>query len=401
MAKEILVLTSTNLACNPRCLKEVRLLSQKGYKVRLVAFHLHNWTTAKEQELNKELTTINFHYLDAGRKPLLTWLLSTVIEKAARVIAPLFRSGTFVSAMAITKRSWVLLRWAQRDKGDYSMIIAHNPPAFYAAARLAAKRNIPFALDIEDYHPGESNNTRVQANMTTLIRNLIPKAAYASYASPLIREYSERLLHRKPKDSFVINNIFSATDFPVPSVEVRGKIKVVWFSQYIDFDRGLEALIPALEKYADSFELTLIGNCREEFREKFVAGREFIRLMKPLSQERLHKTIGDFDIGLAIEPGRDVNNCVALSNKIWTYFQAGLFIFASDTPAQERFMSVYPDHGICIPLTTERIHAALNDLAGRIGEIRAEKVARFERAAGMGWEKEADGLLRQWQHILT
>ncbi|HXO74258.1 MAG TPA: hypothetical protein VN824_03485, partial [Puia sp.] len=272
--------------------------------------------------------------------------------------------------------------------------------AFYAAAQLAAKRNIPFALDIEDYHPGESNNPREQAIMTTLVRNLIPKAAYASYASPLIKEYSERLFERKPRASFVLNNIFSATDFPLPSAEVRGKVKVVWFSQYIDFDRGLEVLIPALEKFADRFELTLIGNCREEFRQKFVAGREFVKLMQPLSQQRLHGIIGEFDIGLAIEPGRDMNNRVALSNKIWTYFQSGIFIFASDTPAQEAFMAEYPDHGICIPLTTERIDAALNDLASRIEEIRAEKITRFERAAGMGWEKESQILVNQWRLLL-
>ena len=67
--KHVLLITSTNLACNPRCLKELRLLIALQAKVTVLAFNLHNWTTSKEVTLNKEFTAVTFHYLETTKKP--------------------------------------------------------------------------------------------------------------------------------------------------------------------------------------------------------------------------------------------------------------------------------------------------------------------------------------------
>jgi glycosyltransferase involved in cell wall biosynthesis len=52
-----------------------------------------------------------------------------------------------------------------------------------------------------------------------------------------------------------------------------------------------------------------------------------------------------FDIGLALEPGRDLNNQIALSNKIFTYLLAGNAVIFSDTPAQKKFHAENPAIG--------------------------------------------------------
>ena len=62
----MLLITSTNLACNPRCLKELRLLIALQAKVTVLAFNLHNWTTSKEVTLNNaplELTRKEYELL--------------------------------------------------------------------------------------------------------------------------------------------------------------------------------------------------------------------------------------------------------------------------------------------------------------------------------------------------
>jgi hypothetical protein len=400
MSKRVLMLTSTNLACNPRCLKEVTLLLGMDIHVTLVAFNLHNWTTKKEQEINEELKKVEFHYLEAGRAPLFNWLVGSFIEKAARAIAPIFRFNLFVSAMAVSKRTWSMLKWVERNDRDYDLIIAHNPPAFYPAARLAAKRNIPFALDVEDFHPGEGNNKRDHENMLVVMRKVFARAAYLSYASPLIRKYTEDVVGRDNPASFVINNVFPSTGFRPPEKETAAKLKIVWFSQYIDLGRGLEQLIPCLERFSERLELTLIGNMREPFYQEYVDGKPFIRLEGPMTQQQLLQAISAYDIGLAIEPGRDANNRVALSNKIWTYFQGGLFIFASDTPAQADFIAKYPGCGICVPLKEDDIVLAVDRMIGQIDQLRAGRTSRFEQSGKVNWESESAILLNKWKEIL-
>lgn len=59
----------------------------------------------------------------------------------------------------------------------------------------------------------------------------------------------------------------------------------------------------------------------------------------PVASDNLIDFMSRFDIGFASEPGFSLNNNLALSNKIFTYLQAGLAIVATDTLAQQQFMN--------------------------------------------------------------
>jgi glycosyltransferase involved in cell wall biosynthesis len=398
--EHILFLTSANLACNPRCLKEVRLAVASGYRVSVVAFYMRNWADEKEKDIVKELADVDIHYLEATKKAFPSWLLATVIEVTGRAVWKLFRGGIFWPAMAFNKRSWLLHRWVKKWKTNPQLVIAHNPPAFYAAYRLARQYKIPFALDIEDYHPGENDDEQAAIIVTSLMSKLLPLTAYTSFASPLIRDYCKKFLAPGMVSPVVINNVFPSQAFPAPSTPSGGKMRIVWFSQNIGAGRGLEEMIPCMEEFADRIEVTLIGDPRHPFCEDLTSARPFISILRPLSQDQLYKTIGTFDIGVAPEPGKDLNNGLALSNKIWTYFQGGLFILASDTPAQSAFISEHPGHGICVVLDRTVVARALGDLIDRLSEIRSAKDARYERAKQFGWEKESLGLLNIWREVL-
>ena len=400
MRKHVLFLTSTNLACNPRCLKEVRLLSLMDVDITVVAFYLHNWTDKKEIVLNKELEHVTFHYLESTRVQFFPWLFASFLERISRMLVSIPRPGVLLSSVAVSKRSWQLLRWTKRAEIKPDLIIAHNPPAFYAAARMAGKLNIPFALDVEDYHPGEGHNATINNSQVVLMRRLFEAAAYVSYASPLIKEYSEKLLPERNPCSFVVNNLFPSADFSDNFKAGGGKLKIVWFSQNVDFGRGLEELIPVLAELEDQIELTLIGDGKEPFVRNVVEGRNFIRLVAPLDQQELHRVMGNFDAGLAIESGKDVNKQVLLSNKIWTYYQAGLFIVASDTPAQKRFLTERHDHGVCMTLTREDILKTFKRLINQLQDIRSKKTFRFQQAQNNGWEAESRLLSDKWGQIL-
>ncbi len=401
---QILFLTSTNLACNPRCLKEVRLANAMKVRITVVAFNLYNWTDEKEKELNAELGRVKFHYLDAGRKPFFYWLYSSFLERMSRALPGLLRRNAFLAALAVNKRSFLLYRWIKKHDAKYDLIIAHNPPAFYAAAALAKKTGRPFALDLEDYHPGEGNKKVVRDCSGYLMQRFLPEAAYNSCASPLIMKYSLALTAEKDSGKFlVINNTFPAAEFNLPgSVAPAGqRLRIVWFSQFVDYERGLEKVLPALDRFRDRIELTLIGSLREGFFENEIRNREYIICPGPLSQTALHASLATFDLGLALEDRTvDLNRNICLTNKIWSYYLAGLYIVATETEAQRLFLQERPRHGICTSLSGELFGAALADLLSQKEWVRAGQKERQSAASKEGWEHESILLEKKWTEVL-
>jgi hypothetical protein len=409
MQRHILFLTSTNLACNPRCLKEVRLARDRGMKVTVVAFQLHNWTTSLEARLNAELTGVSFHYLDTARRRLLPWLFGTVLERIGRLAGPRLQTSTFWSAMAMDKRSWRLLRWVRANRVRPDLVVAHNPPAFYAAAWLAKQDPCALAIDIEDYHPGENNPPAKQQGSALLMRSFLPKAAYASFASPLIKEYSDRLTG-PGVNGIVVNNSFPRGDFQRPAAAVAASavddneapLRIVWFSQFIDYGRGLEKILPVLDEYRDRIRLTLIGSARTAFVQQEIAAREYIRCIDAMPEKELHRALGGYDIGLALEDGKaDQNRDLCLTNKIWSYLLAGLYIVASDTAAQRRFLQEHPGHGVCTSLSADPLRAVMTALVTDARMIRAAACARFDGAAAAAWENESAVLTGEWERIFS
>lgn len=404
MPKAVLLLTSTNLACNPRCLKEVRLLVSKDIKVTVVAFKLHNWSDKMENELVKELNSVEFHYLESTKIHLSRWLFSSILERFAFVVAPIFQKNIFIQAMAVSKRSWLLLNWLKKWKGNSDLIIAHNPAAFYPAYYLFKKTHIPFALDVEDYHPGEGKNKYKQLYVSLLMKKLISNAIYTSYASPLIKSYTEDLVGQTDKSrSIIVNNIFSSCDFILTNKisDVRNKINFVWFSQIIDYSRGLEQIFKVLDTFRSEVSLTLIGNLRDDFFEKEIKNRPYIKIVEPLSQKELNLMLSNFDVGLALENTEaDFNRSICLTNKIWAYFQAGLYILATDTMAQSDFINNFPEHGISTQFTQSALEKAVIKILQNSDEIKDNKIKRYAFASNNGWEKESLKLHTKWNKIL-
>jgi hypothetical protein len=403
--KHILLITSTNLACNPRSLKELQLLNSMGAKVTVVAFNLHNWTSEKESAIRNSFNNVEFIYLEATKHSFFSWLFSSLTEKVCQKLVRYFPLNSFLSALAISKRSWTLLRWTKKWKGEADLIIAHNPPAFYPAAKLARSINTLLAIDIEDYHPAEGNNIAHKKSVEFIMKQLLPKTIYSSFASPLIKKYTDDLIGKSNNPNFItINNVFPKSEFikPVTPEKIDEKLRLVWFSQFIDYGRGLEKILPVLDTYAASVELVLIGNMRKHFFDKEVQTRIYIQHIDSLSEKELNQNLSRYDIGLAIEDKEaDMNRNICLTNKIWAYFQAGLYIIASDTDAQTIFLQEHEGHGIGTSLTDKDLKNTFKNITARKEEIRMNSVKRFEHAKSFNWESESIILSQKWKEILN
>jgi hypothetical protein len=498
----LLFLTTTNLSTNPRLLKELKLANENGYDCTFVGFKLGNWSDKTENEHLKSLKNVRTYYLSAGisthsgisttlndlQQPLVErsrnpetersrsqrsfrlrsmalwrWLsvvearyLTTLISKLSIFLNKIFRKSLKLNAYAHNKRTWQLVKALKKQKGDFNLVIAHNLGALYPAYKFVKKKNIPFAFDIEDYHPGEKCSPTEKHRRELLMQKILPKAAYVSYASPLIGKYSFDLINkinlglssspsgRGREARVLINNSFSKNEFELKESQAE-KLQLIWFSQNIAHGRGLELIIPVLAKFKDKVQLTLVGNLYNDFEASFLKNYlDFISFTPPLPQKELNQLLCRFDVGLAIElSSADFNRDICLTNKIFAYTQAGLFVLATDTAAQKKFIEEHNAKisgfdslrlrsvttsqpleqaetersrsqsladlplnkvemfGLLTTQTTEEMEKAIEQIINHIETIRANKQRRFDYAKGLAWEIESEKLRRLWDDLLT
>ena len=124
---------------------------------------------------------------------------------------------------------------------------------------------------------------------------------------------------------------------------------------------------------------------------------DFIKINNPVESHKLNENLSQFDIGLAIEPKKDLNNNLALSNKILCYFQSGTYILATETSAQKLFLQQHPQHGISVKDDFNNFDTVLNQVINNIEIIRRERTTRFNISQNYNWEKESEPLLYNWK----
>ncbi len=344
---------------------------------------------------------VDFHILSARRNPMLAWLVSSVVFSLSGIALQTMPHSKKALSINIHKLTYFLLRYIKKlPKPD--LVIGHNIGAFYPTYLIAKKYEIPFGIDIEDYHAGESNNASIAGNIKELCDFILPKATYLTAASPKIWEHTNKDLHHASANAVIINNCFSKNEFRQPTAKNSDRLQIVWFSQNISFGRGLEQVIPVIKELVDKAELHLFGNMDADFSKAYVTGVSNITVHEPLPQVQLHTYLANYDIGLAIEPSKDLNNSIAISNKINAYCQAGLYILASNTPAQAQWMKEKPGYGKIINLrNAKEISQSILNCHSQLNELRGTAIKRFTEGEAYSWENESKKIIHLWEKAVA
>lgn len=402
--KSILFITASNLATNPRCLKEIQLAVKESIEVKVLACKLGGWSQENEKFIQQTLgDKVEIRYADGTRTDKISWLISSFIEKLCSFLFTNLKYRTLrIISYAFSKRSYLLRRELNKTHWIPTLVIAHNPGAFYPAYTFAKINNSLFAVDVEDFHPGERQPLIKRELVTLILEKLLPRADYTSYASPLIHQQCiKKIPGINAKRAYVANNVFWQCEFSLPEPNTHAPLKFVWFSQNIDYQRGLESLLNAFDKLDMSFTLTLIGNVREEFFRNEIQPRNYITLLDPLPQPELHHLLRSYDIGLAVEDVQaDQNRAICLTNKIWSYFQSGLYIMATSTPAQVDFINEFPQHGTLVDNSEEAFFKSFLYLGQNRVHLDKLKLERFSKAKDFSWDVESNKLLKVWRELI-
>ena len=398
----LLFITTSNLATNPRLVKELYLASSLKFDIDVIQFNLDNWSYSYTQQIKGNLPKVNFTEIEAGRRPFIPWLVSSFLERFFYRIPLPFLPLSWLS-ISLNKRAFLIQRHFRNIQNKPDLIIAHNPGSFYPAMLFAKRYKSDFAIDVEDYHPGETLDGRVPERMKKLMQLVLPKARYVSFASKLILEQVKSdLLESKLtlNNPILINNVFSKEEFISRTNYAldQGKLNFVWFSQNIDYSRGLESIFTLLDDFGNHISLTLIGNVREEFFQKEITHRNYIRTEQPMAQHKLHSILSNFDIGLALETKTsDYNRDICLTNKIWSYLQSGIYILASPTRAQQEFIKEYSSYGEVLFDDKKQSILQIEELIQRKEQISQGLRKRHLLNDFVNWENESNKLIPIWR----
>ncbi len=408
-SKKILFLLSGNISTTPRAVKAIESAVEFGYSVEL--WMVNRATKWKALDVSiLERFNCKYTYLTIIRNESIgKWLIANVLNVGSRILSAVGLKSTGISALASSKVNCLYRLCVHNLKRSDADLIYGFSSMTYPAWMSAKLLRVPFAFDMEDYHPWENvyhtNVERERRRREAILKKILPDMSWVSFASPMIQKQTEKLLEAgssQLKVSFTLNNTFRASDF-VLEPSSGEKVRFVWFSQTVSYGRGLELILPYIMKFKDKVELIIIGNMDEHFRHDYLSiNFENIHILPAMRQTDLHRRISRYDIGFATEIFSDLedNKALCLSNKIFTYLLSGLFIFATDTPAQKDFIESHPAHGMVVTPDAHSLEFGFKLIIDNISEIRAEKAKRFEAARKFSWENEQKYLLREMRKVL-
>lgn len=346
---DIVLVSSGQPSLNPRLVKEADTLVANGHDVLVIYAYWNNWATQLDEDL---LSKRQWKAIRVGGHPKhnkLVYLISRLIFKMAGIAAKKLKLANFAD-LANARASYFLIREAKKHKAD--LYIGHNLGALPAVAKAAHKFHRPCGFDVEDMHRYEASNDDQNPDVwlkTQVENKYFPLVSYLTVSSDQIGDAYTKIFPGKKFTT--LRNVFPKSAVTInPSADNKAPLKLLWFSQTIGTMRGLEVVVEALLTIKSlGIELHLLGDLPDgEFKDYLDAAKtKGLKIFNyaPVPSDALTDFAAQFDIGLATEPAFSINNDAALSNKIFTYIQAGLAIIASDTSAQKQFLNDYPAIG--------------------------------------------------------
>ena len=367
----VTVVTSGHLSTCPRMLKAADALAADGFDVRVVATRHEPWATDADRDV-------------ASRR---SWKAAVIDYRRDGGSAVYWRSGVRYRAA----------RAAAQLIGPARVPMAVVAGALAAIAEAGRRSGTRYAVDLEDFHSGETAGADaplVDALAARVEHTVMKDAAFVTTSSAAIAAAYQTRDGVRPS---VIDNTFP---LPLRAPDVSrvdaARLRVYWFSQTIGPGRGLEDAVLALGRAGMGAHLALRGRAQTGYFEALssLAAVHAPRLelvhLPPAPPDAMVDCARGYDVGLALEQMTPRNRQLCLPNKPFTYILAGMAVAMSDTPGQ-RALGADLGRGAAVvpPGDVDALAAAFVRWAGDPAELDCAKRTAWN-AATRRWHWEQD-----------
>jgi glycosyltransferase involved in cell wall biosynthesis len=254
-----------------------------------------------------------------------------------------------------------LTKLASAKPADW--IIAHTQPALPAAAAAAKYRKTRLGFDCEDLL-SEMGDASCEA-MRAIERRYLPECQYVSVTSNCMAAHLMRTYAiARPAVLYNVFPVSLAKGLTPPLARpAYSPLRLHWFSQTLGIERGLQDVLEACARLGEKVELHLRGHASEERKSVILdfADRcgvtKSIKFHPLIEHDEVLKSIGQYDVGLALERPDHQNYSRTVTNKVFSYLLAGLAIAATDTPGQREILDQVPTAGFLYPAGNPKVLA--------------------------------------------
>ena len=402
----ICVLTAGHLSTCPRMLKAADALAEAGHRVRVVSARYVDWAREADADVvARRATRWTWSPVDVDGG----WTRAR--HRAAGALSAVIggeRSPLAVAARAYGRAHPDLVRAALREPMD---LVYGGGGALAAAAAGAARARVPYALDLEDFHSAEQDDSPAARAAHALARSIeravLPGAAFLTAASAAIGAAYVESYGVAP---LTIHNVFP---LPAQAPTIAGRLgaglRLYWFSQTIGPRRGLEDAIAAMGRAAIPGELHVRGRGAPAYLEGLlrlaadVAPELKLVHHDPAPPDAMIELCAGYDVGLSLEQGHVRNRELCLTNTAFTYMLAGLAVAVTDTTGQRPLAESLGEGAILAP--PGDIDGLARGLArwAHDGDALARAKGAAWRAAARRWHwehpRERGALLRAVEQV--
>jgi hypothetical protein len=326
---KITIITSSHLVNNPRVWKEANALSTAGYDVTIFTTWHSKKLRSKDQNLINDFVNYNsLCNLIKSESSKMQIIYQKVIRKLANYIFYLFNSGSIYQFTARPK--WQIKKITE-SKSD--LYICHQETGLLLGVELL-KMGYKVAIDFEDWYSEDYLNKFRPVNLLKNAEAFVLKnTEYVSCPSESMATAINNAYGIK-KYIHVIYNSFPSINTYQKQVE-RIPNSMVWFSQTIGPNRGIEFLLKALKLIKVPLQIHFIGKCSKYYKSHIVEelhGTNHIYKIHPLMEhDELLNYLPRFQVGLALENHLPLSRELTITNKILLYLQFNLYVIATKT----------------------------------------------------------------------
>jgi glycosyltransferase involved in cell wall biosynthesis len=334
----ISIVTSGHLSTSPRVWREADALAAGGHEVTVIGV----WFDPKQAEIDKQMLSRR------------SWVYQAAADLRSRSLWHRGRARLGRTLLAGNVRDPYALGYAVdrvltsaiKQKAD--LTITHLEVAMWVGTKLH-KRGFRVGVDIEDWYSESRVETNVPRSrfLRALEQKILNRSVHATTTSHAMADaLAARYQCRKPKVIYNSVPSFSGSG----SAAMSSPIRLIWFSQTLGRDRGLQDVFAALPLLKGEWTLELRANASSDIRswvdsQVAPALRPKVCFEPTVPPEQLSCVVAKCDIGLAPDPPSCGNKALTIANKIFEYMQCGLSVVASDTPGQREILTAFPQGG--------------------------------------------------------
>jgi hypothetical protein len=399
----ICVVTAGHLSTCPRMLKAADALVWAGHHVRVVSTSFVDWAVEADADVRcRRPGSWAWTQIDYGRVTARTTRRRTGVRfRAAQVLARtagIRRAPLSLVARAYSRMHPELVHAALAEPADF--FYGGSAGALAAVAEAGRRAAVPYALDLEDFHGAEQDDSPAarcsHALAGRIERAVLGGAAFLTAASPAIAGAYADTYGVRP---IPIHNTFSLpARAPDLAPTLGDGLRLYWFSQTVGPCRGLEDAVEAMGRGGIPGELHLRGEVAAEYFEKLIrlaaSAAPALKIVHhtPAPPDSMVDLCAGYDVGLSLEQGHVRSRSLCLTNKAFVYMLAGLAVAFTSTRGQQLLAEDLAEGAVtCAPGDVVGLAAALTRWAEDKALLGRAKTAAWAAAQRRWhWEHAAD-----------